>query len=33
MNPIDAGEVYLQPLNMTAAGMPPNSDVAPNGAA
>jgi hypothetical protein len=25
--------VYLQPLNMTAAGMPPNSDVAPTGAA
>jgi HK97 family phage portal protein len=33
MNPIDEGEVYLQPLNMTAAGMPPNSDVAPTGAA
>lgn len=33
LNPIDAGDVYLQPLNMTAAGMPPNSNVAPPGAA
>ena len=33
MNPIDEGDVYLQPLNMTAAGMPPNNDVAPPGAA
>lgn len=34
LNPVEAGDVYLQPLNMSAAGTPPpNSDAAPNGAA